>query len=305
MSAPVAAIDLGTNSTRLLVVAADGTDLVRRATVTRLGAGVGTSRTLRPDAIARTVAELAEHRRLLDAHGVEQVRIVATSAARDADNRDELFAAVSATLGRPVDLVTGAAEGRLAFAGALSGLAPVDGATLVIDIGGGSTEFVLGGGGLEVSAVSVDMGSVRLTEAELHSDPPRPEELTNALGVVSDHLDDVFRDLPGVEDVQRVVGVAGTITTIAAIELGGYDRDAVHGFQLTRDAAEDVFRTLATERLADRVHNPGLDPARADVIVGGCCVLVGIMRRLHLGSILVSETDLLDGIAADLRTALP
>jgi exopolyphosphatase/guanosine-5'-triphosphate,3'-diphosphate pyrophosphatase len=117
-----------------------------------------------------------------------------------------------------------------------------------------------------------------------------------AVSVARTHLEDVTRELPGVQDVRTVVGVAGTIATVAAVELGFYDHDAVHGFRLTRDAAEDVFRTLATEPLADRRHNPGLQPERADVIVGGCCVLVAVMRHLDLDEIVVSEADLLDGI---------
>src|SRR5690606_23264655 len=140
-------------------------------------------------------------------------------------------------------------------------------------------------------------------EQHLHGDPPAPEELSNALAVVESHMEDVLRELPAVRDARRVIGVAGTITTVAAVEIGllTYDRDRIHHFSLTREAAEDVFRTLATERLADRIHSPGLERARADVIVGGCCVLVGILRHLDLPGLLVSETDLLDGLAASLQ----
>ena len=151
--------------------------------------------------------------------------------------------------------------------------------------------------------MSVDVGCVRLTERWLHGDPPRPEELSQALSVVHDHLDDVRRELPAVDDAVRLVGLAGTVTTIAAVEIGlaSYDRDRIHHFVLTRDAVEDVFRTLATEKRADRIHNPGLEEARADVIVGGCIVLVAIMRHFDFHECLVSEADILDGLAMTLR----
>jgi exopolyphosphatase/guanosine-5'-triphosphate,3'-diphosphate pyrophosphatase len=145
---------------------------------------------------------------------------------------------------------------------------------------------------------SFPVGAVVLTETELHRDPPRPEELTNAIGLVTDFMDDLVREHPQVLEATRVVGVAGTIVTIAAVELGlaSFDGSALHGMRLTRDAAEDVFRTLATEVLADRVCNPGLPPERADIIVGGCCALVAIMRRLRISELTVSIHNLLDGV---------
>ncbi|MDZ7732062.1 MAG: hypothetical protein U5R31_02230 [Acidimicrobiia bacterium] len=151
--------------------------------------------------------------------------------------------------------------------------------------------------------LSIDVGCVRISEKYLHGDPPRPEELTAALQVVESHLDDVARHLPRAGEARTLVGLAGTVTTVAAVEIGlaAYDRDRIHHFVLTRAAAEDVFRTLATEPLEDRVHNPGLEPERADVIVGGCIVLVGIMRHFGFDSCLVSESDILDGLAASLR----
>lgn len=303
----VAAIDIGTNSTNLLVLDASGHELERIVTITRLGRGVGTTGRLDPDAIERTVAQLRLYRELLDRHGVERFRAVATSASRDAANRDEFFDAASAALGRRPELLSGVEEGRLAFRGAVSDLAALA-PQLVIDIGGGSTELMLGTEGVAQVAtldttVSIDVGAVRLTEAMLHGDPPRPEELANALGLVNDMLDDAIRDLPQLLDARTLVGIAGTITTVAAVELGlaTYDAGAIHGFRLRRDAAEDVFRTLATEALVDRVHNPGLPAERADVIVGGCCVLVAIMRRWHASELVVSSHNLLDGVCAELR----
>jgi exopolyphosphatase/guanosine-5'-triphosphate,3'-diphosphate pyrophosphatase len=294
----VAAIDIGTNTTRLLIRDGDRT-LVRTEIITRLGEGVDRARRLQEAAISRTVKTLRDYRALLDTHRVERVRAVATSASRDATNAEEFLDAAEAAIGVRPEVISGAEEGRLAFTGATSWLPASEGPFCVIDIGGGSTEFIVGTKTVE-GLMSVDVGSVRLTETQLKSDPPRPEELTNALSIVDAHIDDVLREIPQIEDARTLVGVAGTITTVAAIEIGRYERERVHGFRLTREAAEDVFRTLATEPLADRVHNPGLDPARADVIVGGCCILVAILRRLHADHITVSEADLLDGIVAEM-----
>jgi exopolyphosphatase/guanosine-5'-triphosphate,3'-diphosphate pyrophosphatase len=300
----IGVVDIGTNTTRLLIT--DGqADRVRRSTTTRVGAGVDRTGRLSDEGIERTLQCLRDYAAEIERHGVEKLSIIATSASRDAANRDEFFAAVESILGQPPELVSGEREGRLAFAGATSGLAAagLPAPYLVLDIGGGSTEFTIGTTEPD-GVMSVDVGSVRLTESELHHDPPRPAELTNAIGVVSDHVDDVVRELPRVDEFGTLVGVAGTITTVAAIELGlvTYDRERVHHFRLTRLAAEDVFRTLATEPLADRRHNPGLPADRADIIVGGCCVLVGVMRRLAAPELLVSERDLLDGAAAELLT---
>lgn len=294
----VAAIDCGTNSTRLLV--GDGRNTVERLMrITRLGQGVDRTRMLAPDAIERTVAVLREYRAVLDAHGVERVRMTATSAARDAANRDAFFATAEAAIGVRPELLTGEEEGALSFAGALSDLDPADGPFLVADIGGGSTEFIVGRAA-PVGTMSVDLGCVRVTERFLEHDPPRPEELANAIGVVRDFLDDLTREIPSARDAVRFVGLAGTVAAMAAVEIGAYDRDRIHHFDLTRAAAEDVFRTLATESRAERLHNPGLEEARADVIVGGALILVTIMRYFDFASCLVSEADILDGLVLSL-----
>lgn len=297
MTAPVlAAIDCGTNSTRLLV--SDGERRMERLMrTTRLGAGVDRSGWLEPDAIERTLTVLREYREVMDRHGVEGVRIAATSAARDALNRDEFFGPATEILGAAPELLTGPEEAALSFDGALSELPEVPGRNLVVDIGGGSTEFALGSDELE-SSISIDMGCVRLTEKYLEHDPPLPEELSNCLAEVEQHLDDVAREVVGAGSATRFVGLAGTVTNVAAVEIGlvEYDRDAIHQFVLTRDAVEDVFRTLATESIADRRFNPGLEPARADIIVGGCCVLVGIFRYFGFDECVVSESDILDGL---------
>jgi exopolyphosphatase / guanosine-5'-triphosphate,3'-diphosphate pyrophosphatase len=299
----LAGIDCGTNSTRLLVADGEGRTLERLMRITRLGQGVDATGRLADAAVARTVAVLQEYRAVLDRHGVERVRMTATSAARDAANRDDFFAAATEAAGVTPELLGGEEEARLSFLGATAELDPADGPFLVADIGGGSTEFAVGTTYPPEGVLSTDIGCVRLTEKFLHSDPPAPEELSQAFDVVRGHLDDVAREIPSVADVRRFVGLAGTVTTMAAVELGlaDYDRDKVHHFVLTRAAAEDVFRTLATERRSQRIHNPGLEEARADVIVAGAAILVAIMRYFGFGDCLVSEADILDGLVASLR----
>jgi len=306
---PVAAIDIGTNSVKLLVRSGD--DRAMETAIVRLGQGVEATGRLHPDAVARTLDALGGFRRSLDERGVQRLAVVATSAVRDASDDESgrrFLEAAERILGVTPVVLSGPAEGRLAFTGAVSGLpGPMQGTHLVIDIGGGSTEFVVGqfsggSGASLLGAVSIDVGCVRLTESELAHDPPRPEELTNAIGRVQDHLDDVLRDLPAVADADSIIGIGGTITTAAAVELGTWDRSPLHGFHLTRDAAEDVFRTLATESLADRVHNPGLVAERAPVIVGGLCVLVAVLRRLKAPGLVVSTHSVVDGICTHLAS---
>jgi exopolyphosphatase/guanosine-5'-triphosphate,3'-diphosphate pyrophosphatase len=301
--APVAAIDIGTNSVRLLVSRDGRTTLERLMRITRLGKGVDATGRLDPEAIGRTVAVLREYREVMDRFGVERVRMTATSAARDAANRDDFFDAAEAAVGVRPELLSGDEEGRLSFLGATADLDPADGPFLVCDIGGGSTEFSYGTTESEAT-ISTDMGCVRMTEAWLHSDPPSAEELSQAISIVEIHLDDVVREIPQASEAATFVGLAGTVSAAAAVELGlaEYDRDRIHHFVLTKAAAEDVFRTLATEALADRIHNPGLERERADVIVGGMCVLVSIMRRLGFRECLVSEADILDGLAMSIAS---
>jgi exopolyphosphatase/guanosine-5'-triphosphate,3'-diphosphate pyrophosphatase len=291
-----AAIDCGTNSTRLLI--GDGTTTTERLMrITRLGAGVDASGRLAPEAIERTLACLRDYRSEMDRHDIAGVRITATSAARDAANRDELFGPVAEIVGAEPELLSGEEEGRLSFLGATAELDPLAGPYFVADIGGGSTEISVGAATCDGS-ISVDVGCVRMTEQFLASDPPLPEELSACLQVLHLHWNDVRRELPIAATASRFVGLAGTVSTVAAVEQGlaAYDRDAIHHFVLTKEAVEDVFRTLATEPLADRVHNPGLERERADVIVGGCCVLVSLMREFAFDECLVSEADILDGL---------
>lgn len=296
----VATVDCGSNSIRLLV--SDGTDTIERlATITRLGGGVDRTGRLDPAGIDRTVEVLSQYRSVLDTHGVDQVRVIATSASRDASNRDEFFERAQAAIGSAPELLSGDDEARLAFRGATSGLDPAQGPFCVIDLGGGSTEFAWGTTELE-HQMSTDMGSVRFTERYVEHDPPQPEELVACISVAEAHLSDVTREIPEIYDTRTFIGVAGTITTMAAVEIGliEYDPERIHRFALTKAAAEDVFRTLVTEPFDDRVHNPGLQRERAEVIVGGASILVAIMRTLRIDPLLVSESDILDGVVAEL-----
>lgn len=310
---PVAVFDIGTNSTRMLVVAADGREILRRATVTRLGAGVDASGRLSGAAIERTIECMRAYQlSCLDA-GVSRMRAVTTSASRDASNVAELVAGVRSVLGVEPELLSGDEEGRLAFAGASLGLSPRTSPfgerelDVVLDIGGGSTELIVGVPGLAPEGVcSLNIGCVRLSERLLHGNPPTAMELSDAIAIARSYFDDAQREIPIVNDATRLIGLAGSITTVAAMEIGlhAYDRNRIHHFVLTRVAVEDVFRTLATESRADRAFNPGLPPERVDTIVAGALILAAAMRHFGFDACTVSETDILDGLAAELRGRL-
>ena len=294
----VAAVDCGTNSTRLLI--GDGRRSVERLMrITRMGERVDATGRLAPQAIDRVVGVLREFRSSMDRHGVTRCRVTATSAARDAANRDEFFDVAEAVLGHRPELLSGIEEGRLSFAGATTDLDPVDGPFLVLDIGGGSTEFVVGTTEVE-GTLSCDIGCVRLTEQWIEHDPPLPEELVACLSIAEGHVDDVLRVVPAAAGARTLVGLAGTVSCVAAVEIGlaTYDRDRIHHFRLSREAVEDVFRTLATETRAERLENPGMEEDRADVIVGGVAILVKVMRQMGFDECLVSESDILDGLVA-------
>jgi len=302
----VAAVDIGTNSTRLLVADIDGrgrdaklVTVERRTRITRLGQGVDRDRALHPDAIARTLGVLREYGAVISDLGVERVRATATSASRDASNRDELFDPAEQVLGTRPELLAGEAEARLEFLGATASLSEPE-PYLVVDVGGGSTELIVGSDEPE-DLCSIDIGCVRLTEQFLHSDPPTAEELSQAVSVVRDQLADVGRRVPAAGRASTLVGTAGTVWTLAAIELGvdAARSDLIDHFRLTRAAAEEVFRTLATEPAGQRRHNPGLEEGRVDVIVGGAIVVVSVLRHWGFDSLLVSEADILDGLARD------
>jgi exopolyphosphatase/guanosine-5'-triphosphate,3'-diphosphate pyrophosphatase len=297
MTKPVyAAIDCGTNSTRLMI--GDGaTTFEREMIITGLGRGVDATGRLVDDAIERVRVALVMYREIMDRYDIAGTRMTATSAARDSSNREEFFDISERTIGVRPELITGHEEAELSFLGATAELDPADGPFLVFDIGGGSTEFAVGNSRME-GGFSTDMGSVRFTEKYIEHDPPKPEELVACLSVAETHLDDVLREIPIIRGARQLVGLAGTVSTAAAVEIGlaEYDRDQIHHFRLTREAIEDVFRTLVTESRRDRRHNPGLEEGRVDTIVGGMCILTRIVRYFDAEDVLVSEADILDGL---------
>ncbi|MCZ2825163.1 MULTISPECIES: Ppx/GppA phosphatase family protein [unclassified Modestobacter] len=307
----VAAIDCGTNSIRLLVadVPVEGphTDLLRRMEVVRLGQGVDATGRLAPEAIERTRLVLAEYAAQARELGAERVRMVATSASRDAANREDFEAMVTATLGQLPDVVTGTEEAELSFLGATASLAAAaqaHGAAaprppyLVVDIGGGSTEFVLGDAGGVRAARSVDVGCVRLTERHLRSDPPPPDEVQAAEGDVRAALELVAAAVP-VGEAATLVGLAGSVTTVAALALGlpAYDPVAIHGSRIPVGAVRSVAAGLLTATRARRAASPVMHPGRVDVIGAGALVLRVVMDAFDLDEVVVSEHDILDGIA--------
>ncbi|MBA3524591.1 MAG: Ppx/GppA family phosphatase [Geodermatophilaceae bacterium] len=300
----VASIDCGTNSIRLLVadVGADGTlrDVERRMEVVRLGQGVDRTGRLDPAAIERTRLVLVDYVASIRAHGARDIRMVATSASRDADNAEDFRSMVRATLGVDPEIVTGAEEAALSFRGAVSGLPGVEAPVLVADIGGGSTEVVLGGmpGGLPVAALSVDVGCVRLTERHLHDDPATPDQIGAAEADIRVAMAAV-RDVVPVARARTFVGVAGSVTTVAAValDLPSYDPDRIHGVRLPVGRVRAVTAGLLTATRARRAAIPAMHPGRVDVIGAGALVLRVIMDAFELDEVLVSEHDILDGIA--------
>jgi exopolyphosphatase / guanosine-5'-triphosphate,3'-diphosphate pyrophosphatase len=284
----VGVVDLGTNSTRLLVADVDGEhveDVVRRTAITRLGEGVDERRRLLPLPAARVRNVLADYRRELEQLGAERVLAVGTSAVRDAENGEAFLGEIEWSYGFATRLVSGEEEAELTRRGVANGRGLVNG-TLVLDVGGGSTELITSG-----DRVSVDVGSVRLTERHLCSDPPAADELAAAARDVREALPEL--------DPSDAIGVAGTVTTLAALELGGYDRDRVHGHRLARAAVEAQLERLASLTLAERRELPGLEPERAPVIVGGAMVVREVLERYGLDGLEASERDLLHGAALE------
>ena len=293
----VAAIDCGTNSIRLLVtdLGPDGTahDVVRDMRVVRLGEGVDRTGRLDPAAIERTVTATREYALTIGEMGVDVVRFCATSAARDAENAGEFRAAIHAVLGQDPEILTGDAEARASFLGATSELGPDD-------------ELVRGVHGEIGSAVSLDIGSVRLTERFLASDPPSITEITDLV----DHLDALLAPaVAGWEPVERFIGVAGTVTTVAAhaLQLSSYDSERIHGARLPVDQVREACLSLVQMPVVDRRHLPFMHPGRADVIGAGALILDRLLELAPLATdeVLVSERDILDGIARSAAEASP
>jgi len=308
----IAVADIGTNSTRLLVadIAPDGqlSQLERHTQVTHLGEGLDRSGRLAPEAMERVYAALAHYREIADAAGAERRVAVATSAVREAENGAELAAHVRKLLGFDIRTISGDEEARLTFLGATAArtASSHDSSTetLVIDIGGGSTEFVTGHPGQDPTFhVSTRLGSVRQTERHLHSDPPRHEEM-EALADEARQI--VAGAVPESEraDVASGIAVAGTSTSLAAIdqELDPYDPERVHGYRLDLAACERILAMLALLPLEERRKVTGLHPERAPTIVAGAAILVEAMRLFGLGEIELSESDILDGAALDAAT---
>jgi exopolyphosphatase / guanosine-5'-triphosphate,3'-diphosphate pyrophosphatase len=313
----VAAIDCGTNSIRLLVadVPEHGahTDLLRRMEIVRLGQGVDATGRLAPEALERTRRVLEEYAATARQLGATAVRMVATSATRDAANRADFEDMVVATLGQKPDVVTGREEAELSFLGATASLdaaaqahgnPPPRPPFLVVDIGGGSTEFVLGDSSGVRAARSVDIGCVRLTERHLHSDPPTADEIQRAEADIRTALAEVVAEVP-VAEAASLVGLAGSVTTVAALalELPAYDPIAIHGSRIPVGAVRSVAAGLLTASRERRAALPVMHPGRVDVIGAGALVLRVLMDAFALDEVVVSEHDILDGIALRLARA--
>jgi exopolyphosphatase/guanosine-5'-triphosphate,3'-diphosphate pyrophosphatase len=291
----VAALDLGTNTTRLLVAdVADGAleEVHRETRITRLGEGVDARRRLLPVPIARVRNVLSDYRRTAESLGAERTLLVATSAVRDAENGEAFLGEIEWSYGFATRLLSGEEEAEMTVRGVGSGTQPAPG-TLILDIGGGSTELIV-----DDVHVSLELGSVRHTERFLHFDPPEPRELADAAGsirsLLAEHVPDDARDR-----ATRAIGVAGTVTTVAALdlELAEYDRAQVHGHRLSRDGARAQLERLASLPVAERRELPAMEPERAPVIVAGALILVETLDFFSLDAIEVSERDILDGAA--------
>jgi exopolyphosphatase/guanosine-5'-triphosphate,3'-diphosphate pyrophosphatase len=297
LTEPVAAVDCGTNTVRLLVGALPEI-AVRESRIVRLGQGVDATGRLSEEALARTFAAMDDYAATIREHGVTRVRVCATSAVRDAANGDVFVQGVQERFGVGPDVLTGEEEARLAFDGAVRNLTgPAPAPVLVVDIGGGSTELVLGSSDGTVDAAhSMDIGSVRLTERHLHGDPPSADEVAACVADIETHLDEA--PVP-VGDARTVVGVAGSTLTIAAgvLELTAYDHAAIDQARLAAtDVAAFVDRLVAM-RVDERRALPYMNPGRADVIGAGGLILARVLARAHVATMVASESDILDGIA--------
>jgi exopolyphosphatase/guanosine-5'-triphosphate,3'-diphosphate pyrophosphatase len=303
----VGVVDLGTNSTRLLVADVDGemvTDVVRRTTITRLGEGVDARRLLLPEPIARVRNCLVDYRREAEQLGAERVLLIATSAVRDAENGEAFLGEVEWSYGFDTRLLSGDEEALLTFRGVTGGR-PLDAPLLVVDVGGGSTELVVGDASGVRFHQSFDVGSVRMTERFLAGDPPTRDELEQCAAAVRSAFAEVPAELASLP--ARAIGVAGTVTTLAAIdlELATYDPERVHGGRLARATIEAQLERLAALPLAERRTVTGLEPDRAPVILAGIVLVLEALRRFDLDELEVSEHDILDGAAFEAAQLAP
>ncbi|MFF2811514.1 exopolyphosphatase [Streptomyces sp. NPDC058000] len=306
----VAAIDCGTNSIRLLVADLDPEtgelkDLDRRMEIVRLGQGVDRTGRLAPEALERTFAACREYAAVIKGLGAERLRFVATSASRDAENRDVFVRGVMDILGVEPEVISGDQEAEFSFIGAtkeLTGHPHIELPYLVVDIGGGSTEFVLGEGTVR-AARSVDVGCVRMTERHLlHdgevSDPPTAGQIAAIKADIAAALDRAEETVP-LTEAATLVGLAGSVTTVAAVALGldHYESAAIHHSRMSRATVAEITERLLTSTHAERAAIPVMHPGRVDVIAAGALVLLSIMERVGADEVVVSEHDILDGIA--------
>jgi exopolyphosphatase/guanosine-5'-triphosphate,3'-diphosphate pyrophosphatase len=301
----LAAVDCGTNSTRLLVVGAAGDVRAREMRITRLGEGVDATRRLRPEAVERTLAVLRDYRAIMDAERVGRARLVATSAVRDATNGEAFLVPAAEIIGAPAELLSGEEEGQLSYAGATSDLPATDAVVVVLDIGGGSTEIVTKPADT-IEGVSLDIGCVRLTERYLRGDPPGAGEVSAAVGAIAAELDRAIQVIPALADLgpaSHLVGLAGTVSTLASLELGltEYDRERIHHAVLSLQAVGRWCDILGAEPVAERARRPGLAAGRQDVIFAGALVLREVMARFDLLECVVSEADILDGLVMSIQ----
>jgi exopolyphosphatase/guanosine-5'-triphosphate,3'-diphosphate pyrophosphatase len=298
----VAAIDVGTNSTRLLVAEEDASGfraLDRRMVITRLGEGVDRRHALGHEALERTLRVVADYAAACGEYEVEKLRVTGTSAVRDARNKDDFINGVQMLTGRAPELLTGEVEARTTFLGALSDL-QVEGGVLVVDIGGGSTELIFGHTSPE-RLVSLDIGCVRMLEKHLASDPPIAEELEGMRAEVRDHLKGAREQLQ-VPAGTQLIGVAGTVTQLAALKSGlpVYDPDVTHHMVMSHGDVRRLARRLETMTYSQRKRIGGMPEGRADVIVAGAEILVAVMEIFDAAEVLVSEKDILDGLVIEL-----
>ncbi|KKD08620.1 Ppx/GppA phosphatase family protein [Streptomyces sp. WM6386] len=306
----VAAVDCGTNSIRLLVADCDPktgelVDLDRRMTIVRLGQGVDRTGRLAPEALERTFAACREYAAIIKEHGAERLRFVATSASRDAENRDEFVRGVLDILGVEPEVITGDQEAEFSFTGATKELTGRDDLArpyLVVDIGGGSTEFVVGDDHVR-AARSVDVGCVRMTERHLVQDgqvidPPTAEHIAAVRADIEAALDLAEESVP-LREARTLVGLAGSVTTVSAIaqELPEYDSVRIHHSRISRERVREITEWLLRSTHAERAAVPSMHPGRVDVIAAGALVLLSIMERIEAEEVVVSEHDILDGIA--------
>jgi exopolyphosphatase/guanosine-5'-triphosphate,3'-diphosphate pyrophosphatase len=299
----VAAVDCGTNSIRLLIADIDtertaATDIAREMRIVRLGEGVDRTGRLSPAALDRTMGALREYADLIARASPAAVRMVATSATRDAENAQEFVDRVKKVLGVAPEVVTGDEEARLSFIGATRELTETPAPYLVTDIGGGSTEFVLGGPEGVSGGRSVDIGCVRMTERHLHGDPPSEAEIAAATADIDSALDVVAASIPA-ERAGTLVGLAGSVTTVGGIALGlpRYDSVLIHHSRIPAARVHEIATELLGQTRAQRAAIGVMHPGRVDVIGAGALVLDRIMIRFGCAEVLVSEHDILDGIA--------